>query len=205
MIKVVIIEDDAILLETYIKLLSSSESGLSIVGFRSFELAEKHLLKEKPAVILLDIELPGKNGIEVIPLLKRLLPKVLILMLTAYESELQLFDALKNGASGYLTKDSSSTEIIEAIFAVIEGGGPLSKNMAKMVVESFHRNIDSSLTKRELEILSMINDGKKSNEIAEELFITQETVKSHIKNIYIKLNVHTKAEAIFNAKKYKIL
>lgn len=205
MVKVVIIEDDAILLEAYMKLLTSGESGLSVVGFRSYELAEKHILSEKPAVILLDIELPGKNGIEVIPLLKRLLPRVFILMLTAYESEQQLFEALKNGASGYLTKDSSSAEIIQAIFGVLQGGGPLSKNMAKMVVESFHRNADSTLTKRELGILGMINNGKKSNEIAQELFITQDTVKSHIKNIYLKLNVHSKAEAIFHAKKNKIL
>ena len=204
-INVVIIEDDIILLQTY-KMLIEHEAGLYVSGiYTSFEQAEKSLTIQKPDVILLDIQLPGISGIEAIPLIKKHLPKVNVIMLTVFEFEQQIFQSLQNGAAGYLTKDSSSTKIIEAIKEVNDGGGPMSMKIAKMVIKSFEKNAHSPLSKRETEILGLMMDGKKRNQIAEELFIERDTVKTHVKNIYAKLDVNSRSEAILMAKKNRLI
>lgn len=204
-INIVIIEDDQILLNTY-KLLLEGEDEFSVTGaYTSVENAEKHLIINKPDVILLDIQLPGINGIDAIPMIKRLLPKVQIIILTVFEFEQQIFQALNNGAVGYLTKDSSSGKIFEAIREVRDGGAPMSMKIARMVIKSFEKNTHSPLSKRETEILSLIMDGKKRNQIAEELFIECATVKTHIKNIYAKLDVNSRSEAINIARKNKLV
>src|SRR5260370_14470601 len=132
-INILIIEDDAILLETY-QTLIDREPGLYVSGaYTSFENAEEKLTTHRPDVILLDIQLQGISGIEAIPLIKNYLPNVNIIILTVFESEKQIFQALNNGASGYLTKDCSAARIIEAIKEVNEGGGPMSKKIARMV------------------------------------------------------------------------
>jgi DNA-binding NarL/FixJ family response regulator len=204
-IRVVIIEDDKILLQTY-KQLIEVESGIFIVnGYTSFETAERYLINDQPDIILMDIQLPGISGIEAIPYVKKQLPKTHVLMLTVFESEQQIFQALANGASGYITKDCSSQKIIDSLREVKDGGGPMSMNIARMVIRSFQKNTDSPLSKRETEILKMIADGKKRGEIAEELFIELETVKSHVKNIYTKLDVHSRSKAIHVARKNKLI
>jgi len=153
----------------------------------------------------MDIQLPGISGIEAIPLVKRLLPRVHVLMLTVFESEEQILQALANGASGYITKDSSTQKIIDSLWEVRDGGGPMSMNVARMVIRSFQKNQDSPLSKRETEILKMISDGRKRSEIAENLFIELETVKTHIRNIYTKLDVHSRSNAIHVARKNKLI
>jgi DNA-binding NarL/FixJ family response regulator len=204
-IRVVIIEDDKILLQTY-KQLIEAESGITIAnGYTSFESAERYLADDGPDIVLLDIQLPGISGIEAVPHIKRLLPKTHVVMLTVFESEEQIFQALANGASGYITKDSSSQKIIDSIYEVKDGGGPMSMNIARMVIRSFQKNMNSPLSKRETEILRMVTDGKKRSEIAEELFIELETVKTHIKNIYTKLDVHSRSKAINIARKNKFI
>ena len=204
-INIVIIEDDQILLNTY-KLLLEGEDGFSVTGaYTSVENAEKYLIINKPDVILLDIQLPGINGIDAIPMIKKLLPRVQIIILTVFEFEQQIFQALNNGAVGYLTKDSSSGKIFEAIREVRDGGAPMSMKIARMVIKSFEKNTHSPLSKRETEILSLIMDGKKRNQIAVELFIECATVKTHIKNIYAKLDVNSRSEAINIARKNKLV
>jgi DNA-binding NarL/FixJ family response regulator len=204
-VNIVIIEDDLILLQTY-KMLIEEETGLFVTGiYPSYEKARKDLLLLQPHVILLDIQLPGISGIEALPLIKLALPKVHIIALTAFESEELVFQALQNGASGYITKDVSSTKIIGAIKEVYEGGGPMSTRVARIVIKSFERNASSPLSKRETEILNLISEGKKRNEIAKELFIERETVKTHIKNIYAKLDVNSRSAAILAAKKNRLL
>ncbi|HZY35771.1 MAG TPA: response regulator transcription factor [Mucilaginibacter sp.] len=204
-VNVVIIEDDIVLLQTY-KMLIEPESGLYVSGiYTSFEQAEKNLTVQRPDVILLDIQLPGISGVDAIPLIKKYLPKVHVIMLTVFEFEQQIFKALQNGASGYITKDSSSTKIVEAIREVNEGGGPMSIRVARMVIKSFEKNAHSPLSKRETEILGLMTDGKKRNQIAEELFIERDTVKTHIKNIYAKLDVNSRSEAILTAKKSRLI
>lgn len=204
-IRVVIIEDDKILLQTYKQLIEAEDDIIVVNGYTSFENAEKYLIDDRPDIVLLDIQLPGMSGIEAIPWIKKHLPKTHVLMLTVFESEQQLFQALANGASGYITKDSSSQKIIDSIREVKDGGGPMSINIARMVIKSFQKNLESPLSKRETEILRLVTDGKKRSEIAEELFIELETVKTHIKNIYIKLDVHSRSKAINIARKNKLI
>jgi DNA-binding NarL/FixJ family response regulator len=125
--------------------------------------------------------------------------------LTVYEEESLIFRALGNGASGYLTKNTPANKIMEAIREVMSGGGPMSAHIAKMVISSFKRSDTSPLTRRETEILEQIATGKSRKRIADELYIDLETVKSHIKNIYYKLDVHSKADAIKTAKEQKFI
>jgi DNA-binding NarL/FixJ family response regulator len=204
-ITVGIIEDDATIRNGYAYLIGNTP-GYKIAGsYPSFEDASKKIANDNPDVILLDVELPGINGIDAIPKLKKLVPDAYILILTVYEQDLLIFRALGNGASGYLTKNTPPEKIISAIHEVMEGGGPMSAHIARMVIRSFQRNEASPLTRRETEILEQIATGKSRKRIADELFIDLETVKSHIKNIYHKLDVHSKADAIKTAKDNKFI
>ncbi|MBS1521817.1 MAG: response regulator transcription factor [Bacteroidetes bacterium] len=204
-IRIVIIEDDEIIREGYSLLISQVEGYSVVRGYASFDEAVKTIGDDSPDVILLDIELPGTNGIAAIPKLKKILPSAHILILTVYESEKQIFEALANGASGYLTKNTPASKIIESVKEVREGGGPMSVNIARMVIKSFQRNQESPLSKRETQILEQIADGKSRSQIAKELFIDLETVRSHIKNIYLKLDVNSRADAIRLAKENKLI
>lgn len=204
-IKVAIIEDDDTIRNGYAFLIDNSEGYEVVSAYCSYDTAAHTIAADKPEVILLDIEMPGISGIEAIPRLKRMLPNAYILILTVYESEKLIFEALANGASGYLTKNTPSAKIIESIKEVKEGGGPMSINIAKMVIRSFQKNQESPLSKRETQILEQISNGKSRSQIARELFIDLETVRSHIKNIYIKLDVNSRADAIKTARQNKLI
>lgn len=204
-ISLVIIEDDDTIRNGYAYLLGN-EPDFEIAGtYSSYEEAQKKLPDDSPDIILLDVQLPGIRGVDAIPQLKKLLPDVHILILTVYESEEIIFTALRNGASGYLTKNISSNKIIESIKEVMTGGGAMSTSIAKLVMQSFQKNADSPLTKRETQILEGIAGGKSRSKIATELFIDLETVKTHIKNIYHKLDVNSKDEAIKVARESKYI
>lgn len=204
-IRVAIIEDDETIREGYAFLIGNTP-GYKIAGtYNSYEKAIKKIAHDNPDVILLDVELPGISGIDALPKLKKLLPDTHILILTVYEQELLIFRSLGNGASGYLTKNTQPEKIVAAIKEVMEGGGPMSAQIARMVISSFKRNDNTPLTRRETEILEQIATGKSRKRIADELFIDLETVKSHIKNIYYKLDVHSKADAIKAAKDNKFI
>ncbi|MXV51294.1 response regulator [Pedobacter sp. HMF7647] len=204
-IRVVIIEDDEIIRNGYAFLIGK-EPGFHVVNkYASFDEAAKKISADEPEVILLDIELPGTNGIEALPKLKKIVPDAFVLILTVYDSEKLIFDALASGASGYLTKNSSSFKIVESIREVKEGGGPMSINIARMVIKSFQRNPDSPLSKRETQVLELVGNGKNRSQIARELFIDLETVRSHIKNIYMKLDVNSRADALKTARKNKLI
>lgn len=204
-IRISIIEDDETLRDGYAFLIGATEGYDVVSSYCSYDEAAKKIAIDKPDVILLDIELPGVNGIDAIPKLKKLLPNCYILILTVYESEKQIFNALANGASGYLTKNTPSTKIIESIKEVREGGGPMSINIARLVIRSFQKNQESPLSKRETQILELIGEGKSRGQIAGELFIDLETVRSHIKNIYLKLDVNSRADAIKLARQNKLI
>lgn len=204
-IKVSIIEDDETIRLGYTFLIGETDGYEVVSAYSSYEDASRKIALDKPEVILLDIELPGTNGIDAIPKLKKLVPQAYILILTVYESEKQIFSALSNGASGYLTKNTPSARIIESIKEVKDGGGPMSINIAKLVIRSFQKNQESPLSKRETQILEMIRDGKNRTQIARELFIDPETVRSHVKNIYVKLDVNSRADAIKMARENKLI
>jgi DNA-binding NarL/FixJ family response regulator len=204
-IKVVIIEDDGTIRQGYHYLIDNDEACKVVNSYSSAEEALKQISLDDPDVVLLDIGLPGMNGIETIPKIKKIVPDVQIIMLTVFESENYLFEALSNGASGFITKNTEAEKIIESIVEVMDGGGPMSMKIARMVIASFQKNQDSPLSKRETQILEQIAEGKSKGRIAAELFIDLETVKSHVKNIYSKLNVHSRADAITAAKKNRFI
>ena len=204
-IRIVIIEDDETIRDGYNFLIGQAEGYHIINTYASFDDAAKKLAADAPDVILLDIEMPGTNGIDAIPKIKKLLPNAFVLILTVYESEKLIFDALSNGASGYLTKNTSAAKIIESIKEVTQGGGPMSVNIARVVINSFQKNQNSPLSKRETQILELICNGKSRSQIAKELFIDLETVRSHIKNIYIKLDVNSRSDAIKIARDNKLI
>lgn len=204
-IKVVIIEDDETIRQGFSYLINNSANYSVVNTYANAEQAIAKIIADDPQVILLDIELPGMKGTDAIKKLKQLLPKAHILMLTVYDNEENVFNALSRGASGYLTKSDSTEKIMDAIQEVMNGGAPMSMNIAKIVIRSFHKNQNTPLTKRETEILEQVANGKSRSKIAKEMFIDLETVKSHIKNIYVKLNVHSREDAIKEAKTNKYI
>jgi DNA-binding NarL/FixJ family response regulator len=203
--RIVIIEDDQTIREGYAYLINHTSPYTVVATYPSFDAARNKIGKDSPDVILLDIQLPGTNGIDALPILKKLLPDVYIIMLTVYETEKTILDALANGASGYFTKNTPTAKLIEAIRDVVQGGGPMSPDVAKTVILSLQKNPDSPLTKRETQILELMTTGKDRGQIAKELFIEVETVRTHTKNIYSKLNVNSKAEAIQVAKNKRLV
>lgn len=200
-----LIEDDEVLCSAYSRLINDVEDLHVVSTYSSCEKALKHLAEDKPHVILLDFELEGINGVDAIPLIKQKVPRCYIIMLTVYESQEKVLDALANGASGYLTKNSSTTKIIDSIREVLDGGGPMSTNIARMVIKSFQKNQHSPLSRRETQVLELVSQGKSRFQVARELEIESETVKTHITNIYLKLNVNSKADAIKAAREEKLI
>lgn len=204
-INIMLIEDDATIRDGLAFLLDQTE-GFRVSGqFASFDDAVPYLQDPVPDVILLDIELPGMNGLEAILAIRKNLSGTHIIILTVYENEKTIFQALKNGAAGYLTKNLPTSKIISAIREVTEGGAPMSPGIARLVIQSFHKNISSPLSKRETEVLENIATGKSRGKIAHDLFIDLETVKTHIKSIYLKLDVNSKEDALKVAKQQKLI
>jgi DNA-binding NarL/FixJ family response regulator len=200
---IVIVEDNETVREAF-KIILESVNKYIVRTYGNCEDAIEHLQDDSPEVIIMDIELPGMSGIEGIERIKRSNPEINILVNSIHENSGLVFKALCNGASGYITKSTSHLELIEAINEMEKGGAPMSMKIAKMVVSSFQKNTNSPLSFRETSVLELLSKGKSYSVIADELFITKETAKTHIKNIYAKLQVNSKAEAIAkaSAKKY---
>ena len=156
---------------------------------------------QKPDVVLMDIDMPGMNGIDAVWELKKHFPEIKILMLTVFEDDDKIFGAIKAGANGYLLKKDSPQKILEAIEAVQKGESPMNGMIASKVLDYFQKQQkknaaleQTNLTDREKEILQLLIKGNSYKEIASTLFISVETLNSHIKNIYRKLNVHSRSE-----------
>lgn len=166
--------------------------------------------EEVPDVLLLDINLPRMSGLEAIPIFKGKWPETKIIMLTILEDEHNIMTAIKSGADGYILKKTNPQKILEAIQQVYEGGAALTPMVAKQVLSFFNpsqkeNQTASVLTRREQEILSYIVSGITNERIASELFISTQTVRNHIKNIYEKLQVHSKAQVVAKALKEKMI
>jgi DNA-binding NarL/FixJ family response regulator len=204
-IRVVIVEDDDLIRNSFVSLLESSDRFYCIAGYNNCESAIKNLTKDDPHVILMDIELPGISGIEGIAKIKRINQDVDIVTVTIHNDDNKVFQALCAGACGYLTKNITPEKLMDSIEEAYNGGAPMSTSIARMVVQSFQRNIKSPLSPRETEVLQLLAKGKSYTMIAGELFIDKETVRSHIKNIYIKLEVNSKAQAIEKATKERLI
>jgi DNA-binding NarL/FixJ family response regulator len=210
MINVAIVEDNKIINQTLVTLLDNS-SGYKCAGsFTACEELLEVIGKIKADVILMDIKLPGMNGIEGVKRIKKTLPEVNILMLTIYEENELIFDALCAGACGYLVKKTHPEKLLEAIREANDGGAPMSSTIARKVIGFFQANAKSApepgiLTQREQEILKELATGKTYYAIALDLNITSDTVRFHIKNIYKKLHVHSQAEAVAEAMRKGII
>jgi len=203
--RIVIIEDNDIVKDGFKILISSLSEHVVVATYESCEEAIKNLVKDHPDIVLMDIELPGMNGIDGTKIIKKQYPEIEVLVITVHDDSDLVFQALVAGASGYITKNAPHNKILDAINEVAKGGAPMSSKIARMVVESFQRNQNSPLSPRETEVLELLAEGKSYSVIADELFIHKETVKSHIKNIYYKLQVNSKAAAIEIAKKNKLI
>jgi DNA-binding NarL/FixJ family response regulator len=156
-----------------------------------------------PKIVLMDINLGGITGIQVVRELKPVFPSILFMMCTVYEEDEKIFEALKAGASGYIIKKTSPSKLIEAINELHKGGAPMSSQIARKVVTAFQskptaaaEGLDEILTKREMEILEMLANGLVYKEISKELFISAETVRKHVYNVYNKLHVGNRVEAV---------
>jgi len=165
------------------------------------ELALQKLPNEKPAVVLMDINMPGKNGVECVRQLKPLMPETQFLMLTVYEDTNHIFDALAAGATGYLLKGTRREELELSIEQIVNGGSPMSSGIARKVVQSFRRpaatpNPMAILSPREHSVLELLAKGCVYKEIAESLGLRVPTVDTYIRRIYEKLQVHSRSEAI---------
>ena len=198
--RVLIVEDDPEIRSSFTMIVDSSQKFTVVNGYGNCEDAIKHLHTDKPDIVLMDVELPGgMNGIKGTKIIKEKSPDADIIMVTVYEDSEMVYEALKSGASGYITKSANYMELLSALDEITRGGAPMSSKIARMVIDNFHLNPNSPLTKRETEILQLIAEGKTYTQISEELFISKETSKTHIKNIYSKLQVRSKSEAIAKA------
>jgi len=200
MIHVVIIEDIKEIREGLQMLIDSSDGFTCRKTFANAEQAIEELPSLYPDVALMDIHLPGINGIEAVRRLKNLSPDTQFIMSTIYEDDENIFESLKAGASGYLLKKTAPSKILDAISEVHHGGSPMSSQIARRVIASFqHKNsIDETnfLTPREKEILKELSKGLRYKEIADEMKISIETVRSHARKIYEKLQVQSRTEAL---------
>jgi DNA-binding NarL/FixJ family response regulator len=175
-------------------------------SYRDGEEALEGLKRNVPHVILMDINLPGMDGIECTRLIKEMYPDVLIMMCTVFEDSEKIFDALKAGASGYILKRTAGEILIDAIKELLKGGAPMSSEIARKVVNSFRETRTEKLkypelTNKENEILDLVADGFGNKEIADKLFVSVNTVRTHIYRIYEKLHVHNRIEALNKIKK----
>jgi DNA-binding NarL/FixJ family response regulator len=205
MITITIIEDDDDFRESLAILINKRADFHCTSAYPDCESALQNIERDAPDVILMDIGLPGMSGIEGTQKIKKRLPESDILVLTIHEDDETVFDALCAGATGYLTKDIPPRRILEAIAEVYWGGAPMSCNIARMIVHSFQMALHSPLTRRENDILAQMCKGMSYKAIADNLFISQETVRSHIKHIYQKLHVHSKSEAVAKAFREKLV
>jgi DNA-binding NarL/FixJ family response regulator len=203
--RVIIIEDNLPLREAFVALLNATDEFRVAGHYSSCEDAIEQLQEDKPAIVLMDLDLPGMSGVEGTKRIRKLYPKTLIMIVTVFEDSAMVFEALCAGAIGYITKNTSTAMLVDAMRELIQGGAPMSIHIAKMVVQSFQKSSTSILSERETEVLTLLSQGKSYKSIGDKLFISRNTIKFHIKNIYNKLEVNTKEEAIQEASKMKYI
>jgi len=199
-IAIVLIEDDQKTRKSLTELLRGENRVQCVGAYPDGEIAVREIPQLKPEVALIDINLPGMSGIECVQRLKRLLPKLQVLMLTKYDESDLIFSSLRAGASGYLLKKMLTVELISAIEQVYAGGAPMTMQIARKVVEHFNQIKSPAadlekLTPREHEVLALLAKGFLYKEISDQLGISQHTFRTHQRAIYEKLHVHSRTEA----------
>lgn len=200
-IRVAIVEDDEGIRSSLVALIKRASSLRLIGDYPDAEIAVKEIPRRPPDVVLMDINLPGMNGVDCVRQLKAAVPDVQFLMLTVYEDSESLFKSLKAGASGYLLKRTASARLVESIRDVHAGGAPMTPQLARRVVQFFSRPANGEspvahLTPGEKEFLEQLSNGYAYKEIAVRMNISIDTVRSYVRTVYEKLHVHSRTEAV---------
>ncbi|MBS1658957.1 MAG: response regulator transcription factor [Bacteroidetes bacterium] len=209
-IKVVIFEDNQLLRDSLYQLINGTEGYSCIGAFSDCSNIIHNLEKSSPDVVLMDIQMPGKTGIEGVKMIRENFPQIKIIMQTVVEDEDKIFASICNGASGYLLKNTTPARLLEAIKEVHEGGAPMTSSIAQKVLEKFRKQTPAineleNLSDREKQILECLVEGMSYKMIAAHCKIAIDTVRFHIRNIYEKLHVNSKGEAITKAIRGKIV
>lgn len=196
-----IFEDNEALRKGLHEMLELSDEFLVTGAFPDCMQIAETIKSGLPDIILMDIDMPGRTGIEAVKIIRQQNQKTAIIMLTVFDDNKHVFDAITAGASGYLLKKNISIKLVTAIHEVLEGGAPMSPAIAKMVIQSMQRSVNNpyQFTNREQEILSLLCRGNSYKMIAAATQLTLETIRSYIKNVYEKLQVHSATEAVSKA------
>jgi DNA-binding NarL/FixJ family response regulator len=214
-IRVVIVDDHA-LFRRGLDLVLSEEPDIKVVGEAADGIEAVHRAEEMtPDVVVMDVRMPRSTGIEAARRIRERLPDTKVIMLTVSDNEEDLYAAVKAGASGYLLKEISIEELADAVRAVARGHSLISPSMASKLLSEFnalvqqseerHRSLLPSLTEREIDVLKLVAKGLSNREISEELYISENTVKNHVRNILEKLHLHSRMEAVVYAMREKLL
>ncbi len=210
-IRIAIFEDNKELLESMQQLVDSREDLVCSGAYADANHLDRKIREAQPDIVIMDIDMPGLNGIEAVKILHEKFPAIRVLMQTVFDDDDKIFASICAGASGYMLKKSRPGKIIEAIFETYQGGSHMTPSIAEKVLKMFRIQTNQpavekiDLTAREKEILTLLVKGKSYKMIAAECFISFDTVNSHIKNIYEKLHVHSKSEAVVKAIKQKLI
>jgi DNA-binding NarL/FixJ family response regulator len=199
-IRVVIVEDEAWLRQNLSREINCAAGLRCVKSYRTAEQALQGIPNDRPDVVIMDINLPGMDGVECLRQLKSIFPRVQCLMLTVYEESEKIFNSLLAGASGYLLKRTSTPELLEAIQQVRKGGSPMSSSIARKVVAYFNqmgenKSDTAALSPREQQVLELLAKGAAYKDIATQLSLSIDTIRMNVKHVYAKLHVHSRGEA----------
>jgi DNA-binding NarL/FixJ family response regulator len=210
LLRVVIIEDLREIRESLVALVNGTAGFACVASYGMMETALARIEKDNPDIVLTDLGLPGMSGIEGIERLRLIFPETPIIALTIYDNDKQIFSALCNGANGYLLKNTPPARLLESLQEAVEGGAPMSPAIAARVVKLFREfrppeTAAYRLTPQETELLKLLIEGHHKKTAAREMGISFHTVSFHLKNIYEKLQVHSKTEAVAKALREKLV
>ena len=209
-IRIVIIEDERDIRESLAALINGTSGFRCVAKYGAMETALAGVAKDGPDLILTDLGLPGISGVEGIERLRKIFPDTPLLVLTVYDNDDQIFAALCNGANGYLLKNTAPARLLDALQEAADGGSPMSPSIASRVIKLFREfrpsdNADYRLTPQETQLLKLLVEGHHKKTAAREMDISIHTVSFHLKNIYEKLQVHSKTEAVAKALREKVV
>jgi DNA-binding NarL/FixJ family response regulator len=208
-ISVLVYEDNELLRQSIESMLSFNPQFKLVGSYNNVLKVEEQLKTLQPDIILMDIDMPGRSGIDAVSKIRTGGSNTLILMITVFDDNQHVFDALCAGASGYLLKKHLATKLFDSIDELLAGGAPMSPSIARMVIASMHKKAVQqnpyALTARETDVLTSLSKGNSYKLIANEFGISIDTVRTHIKNVYEKLHVHSQAEAVAKAINEKLI
>ena len=206
-ITILAFEDNDLLRDSLSSLVALNPNYNLVAAYANVLQAKTQIYQHKPDVVLMDIDMPGRTGIEAVREIRTFDANMAIIMLTVFDDNTHVFEAIKAGASGYLLKKHISTKLFESITEVLEGGAPMSPSIARMVINNMQRPSENpyQLTSREKEILTALSTGNSYKMIAAQFNISIDTVRTHIKKIYEKLQVHSQTEAVSKAINEKLV